>query len=706
MKQKISIGFEAFAKKRVMSRRNLRNGRTITVFTLLFLSAFASYFPFLSECSSVRSYGNYTINVIRNDSPDIYASFVDRGDAAWRPPDDSYALIVGNNGVVWKFDGTTFWALLTGTASNLYGVDWKPDGSYALIVGEDTVMKFNGTAFESIPVPPDPDPNVDWTRWYGVDWKPDGSYALIVGSKHWDGSSHLQPTAAIFNGTHVLLQNLPLPAQYDWGLIDVAWKPDGSYALIAGDGMWKFDGQYFDNIVPYDDYDTEPTRNMPHLANSAVSWRYDGLVALVTGHSRLYRYDGAVWTVIMTISEVAWPAIFTSVRWQPGGTQALIVGMTVGPPYGPLAVVFDGTEFSTPPSESTKALLEISWRSDGLYATVTGNREISRFAPSLSVDLSVEPVGLYSAETATVRVHVDAGNDPLEGAGIMLSSDRGGTFSLPTDDGNGNYSAVYNPPAVDQPKVVTITATALAALGVGYNKGSASFQITVSPSPTLVVSASSIPGTCYSGGRVSVYMSVNDGMNPVLGASISLTSLSGGTFSNLTEEGNGQYSCIFSSPSVIAPASIEISITASKYRYEPGSTKLHVTVKPLEPGRGSLHIFVKTGASQDPVMGALLVFTSTPSGQPSLNTTTDKNGFAQFENIVAGTYLVQASEEGFLVQNKSETILAGQITADTITVIMIPEFSGWLILVLFMTITLSVIALKKRIPKIQLLRAL
>lgn len=53
--------------------------------------------------------------------------------AAWRPQGD-YALLVGQAGLVLRYDGTQVEQLSSGSQENLVGPFWKPDGSVALIL--------------------------------------------------------------------------------------------------------------------------------------------------------------------------------------------------------------------------------------------------------------------------------------------------------------------------------------------------------------------------------------------------------------------------------------------------------------------------------------------------------------------------------------------------------------------------------------------
>ena len=136
---------------------------------------------------------------------------------AWRP-DGAYALIIGDKGIVYTYDGTSltkFSSTVIG-GTNLNAVAWKPDGSYALIGGQNgLIFNYNGTAITKVT-----DPSTK--NIYSISWNPNGNSALLVG----DSGTALKYTepATI----------TPLSSGTGQPLFAVAWDPTGSYALTAG----------------------------------------------------------------------------------------------------------------------------------------------------------------------------------------------------------------------------------------------------------------------------------------------------------------------------------------------------------------------------------------------------------------------------------------------------------------------------------------
>lgn len=152
---------------------------------------------------------------------------------AWKP-DGSYALIVGDQGVVYRYDGTTltrFSSTVIGK-TNLNTVAWKPDGSYALIGGQNGfIFQYNGTAVTNTADPTTK--NV-----FSISWNPNGNSALIVG----DGGTALMYTLP--SKITVLHSGTGAPLFAD------SWNPSGAYALAGGGNgvVLSFNGTAFKTL--------------------------------------------------------------------------------------------------------------------------------------------------------------------------------------------------------------------------------------------------------------------------------------------------------------------------------------------------------------------------------------------------------------------------------------------------------------------------
>ena len=186
-------------------------------------------------------------------------------------PSRPYALVVGEGGHLFIFDGRQLFPFPTPTSYNLTQVRWRHDGAYALAVGKsNTILKIaisNGNvSVQSIPTPL---PDTDTLE--SITWKADDSSALIAGPGGklalFDGqrvtlissgitkpifASAWSPTQNIallvgqsgliaeFNGTKAHIVD-PSPTTYTF--FGVGWSPSGSYALVGGDFATLFEYQ-------------------------------------------------------------------------------------------------------------------------------------------------------------------------------------------------------------------------------------------------------------------------------------------------------------------------------------------------------------------------------------------------------------------------------------------------------------------------------
>jgi hypothetical protein len=180
---------------------------------------------------------------------------------------------------------------------------------------------------------------------------PAPTYALVVST---DG----KVSRLYQNGTLTLIgQPVTTP------LRAVAWKPDGSYALISGDFavLLKYDGTTLTTIS---------TGISTGFNFWTVSWKPDGSYALVGGSAgMLFKYDGVNVTIIPNTS-----ATIFSITWNPSGSSALLVGRSG------LVLTYDGTTVRSFTSGTTFDLDVAAWNPSGAYALIGGlNRTLLQF---------------------------------------------------------------------------------------------------------------------------------------------------------------------------------------------------------------------------------------------------------------------------------------------------------------------------------------
>src|SRR5712691_3603678 len=180
---------------------------------------------------------------------------------------------------------------------------------------------------------------------------PKPAYALVISN---DG----KVSRLYQNGTLTLIGQAVTTA-----LRSVAWKPDGSYALISGDSavLLKYDGTRLTVV---------PTGISTGFNFWSVAWKPDGSYALIGGTSgTLFKYDGVKVTIIPNTS-----ATIFSISWNPSGSYALLVGKSG------LTLTYDGTTVRSFATGTTFDLDAAAWNPNGQYALIGGlNRTLIQF---------------------------------------------------------------------------------------------------------------------------------------------------------------------------------------------------------------------------------------------------------------------------------------------------------------------------------------
>src|SRR3989475_104365 len=239
-----------------------------------------------------------------------------------------------------------------------------------------------------------------------IAWKPDGSYALIVGDSavllKWDGTTLAQiSTSGVMSSGN--------------DLNTVAWNPDGSYALMGGtDGdLLKYDGTSLTRI-------TDPNTHQIQ----GISWNPSGTTALLVGNGgALFTYQSGTVAILKsgTTNDLY------GVAWNPSGQYALISGANGS------ILRWDGTTVTVLNTSglypSTTIVRYVAWNSAGTQALLVGNAGglvLSYDGTNLSVLTSGTSNGLFSlawfGATATI-----VGN-----GGTMLSYSSGSFSTLAT----------------------------------------------------------------------------------------------------------------------------------------------------------------------------------------------------------------------------------------------------------------------------------
>jgi eukaryotic-like serine/threonine-protein kinase len=193
--------------------------------------------------------------------------------------------------------------------------------------------------------------------------------------------------------------------------------------------------------------------------------------------------------------------------------------------------------------------------------------------PSLTATVSANPVVLRSAKVSNLTVTVRNSTGPVSGANVTFTSSAGGTFSLPLMASPGIYVANFTAPVVTSTISDGIQVVASAS---GYLSAVVSTSITINPYPPLTVAVTAKPGTTTPGGEVLLMIRVTNGTDLVPGASLAMTSSSGGSFSALTDSGNGNYTATYTTP--LQSSTNVLTIQASKKQFSSAQGQVVVTV--------------------------------------------------------------------------------------------------------------------------------
>jgi len=193
--------------------------------------------------------------------------------------------------------------------------------------------------------------------------------------------------------------------------------------------------------------------------------------------------------------------------------------------------------------------------------------------PPLSSTLTASPAILRSASVSNLTVTVRNSTGPISGANLALTSSAGGTFGQPLMTIPGTYVANFTVPIVSS---TTNDLVQVVASASGYLSAVASTTIIVNPYPPLTVAVAAKPGTTTPGGEVLLMIRVTNGTDLIPGASLTLTASSGGSFSGLTDSGNGNYTAIYTSP--LQSSTNVVTVQASKNQFSSAQGQVVVTV--------------------------------------------------------------------------------------------------------------------------------
>ena len=243
----------------------------------------------------------------------------------------------------------------------------------------------------------------------------------------------------------------------------VAWKPDGSYALIIGDSavLIKYDGTSLTTI---------PTGFSSTVNFLSIAWRPDGSYALIGGSGgALLRYDGTTATPVTN----PYTAYYRAISWNPTGSQALLVGY-LGGIYMYQSSTGQVTQLTSP---TTRDLSAVAWNPNGSYALLAGSGGAILRYDGASLQ-TLNTVGIYNSSLIirSVAFNPSSGNALLVGdSGLVLTYDGSNLAALPAITSSILYSVSWSNGVAyivgGQGTILTYSSGALTSVPSGFNSG-------------------------------------------------------------------------------------------------------------------------------------------------------------------------------------------------------------------------------------------
>lgn len=176
-------------------------------------------------------------------------------------------------------------------------------------------------------------------------------------------------------------------------------------------------------------------------------------------------------------------------------------------------------------------------------------------------------------ENTDFNVTVTAIGSPVSGVKVTFDSlDK-------TTDADGNVT--FTSPSVTLDTQYTLTANK-----TGYTDGTKTITVKdVGQQPALSVTVAASPTAVDSGGGVSITVRVTSGSSNITGASITLSDEGGGgSFTSVTDKGNGEYSATYTAPTTSVLKTVTIKATVTKSGFNPGTGQKDITVRAESDG--------------------------------------------------------------------------------------------------------------------------
>ena len=292
-----------------------------------------------------------------------------------------------------------------------------------------------------------------------------------------------------------------------------------------------------------------------------------------------------------------------------------------------------------------------------------------RVLPPLRVQVIPVPSTIRSEETTALTVYVtDDSGEPVTGANLALSCSSG-TLSANAGATDSNGSAAFALTAPQTLSQVNVTVTATASK-LQYADGQGEVIVSVE-SRRLAVEVTSSLDVILSEETATITARVTFDSNPVVNATVTVTSDVGGNFSTATQltDATGVSGFAFTAPQTSSSDGINVTITATaaKSGYVDAESQTVVVIRPkvlsvniisdssITYSEGKSNVVVHVGYGNTPIQGANVTITTANGSFAQTTGVTDDFGNVTFAftaplvNAATNlTFSATASKTGYL----------------------------------------------------------
>jgi hypothetical protein len=217
--------------------------------------------------------------------------------------------------------------------------------------------------------------------------------------------------------------------------------------------------------------------------------------------------------------------------------------------------------------------------------------------------------------------------------------------------------------------------TTITAQTSGYEPGQTVMTTKSIDEFSLAVTVTANPETVNSAQQTTLRAHVTFKDTPVLKAKLTFNSnLNGSKFSDVTEEGNGYYTAVFTAPNARNNTICTITANATKTGYISEITQLKMTINPSDTPTSTLQVQI-VDENGNPISNTDVTIASQLTPDQTTSATTDETGYVTFEGLIGGDYTIQVTRDGYNAINQTITCPAGRTLSQTLILSQSPLFS-------------------------------